>query len=80
MKTIREIVKAYMGCEDDTNNLTEEIENHVKKLIDELDFDPSQKNNFAYQYRQSTSNTKALLKDFLNRVIKTELKSKIQGK
>ena len=50
----------------------------IKKVLDDIDFDYNHEENWAYQYRNCSSSTKAQLRDFLNRVVKPEIFKRIK--
>ena len=47
-------------------------------ILKELNFDYYSEKDWAYQYRNCNQNTKRMLKDFLNRVVKPEILKRIK--
>lgn len=49
----------------------------IKQSINEISLDYYEKNDWAYQYRNCNQNTKRMLRDFLDRVLKPEIMRRI---
>lgn len=73
---LKKIARPYF--EEEMQEARKEVIEEVEKIIEQYKTDFNKPNTILYQYANSREQTKILLRDFWNRVLKQDIKQQLQ--